>query len=571
MKTLLALVCLLATTFFAPAQNYYFVSTNGNDNNNGSSREPWRNIQYGLDQLKPGDFLYIKDGIYFEKLRLNTSGKKNQLITIKAYNKNAVIIDGNNFNDSAPLFGAHNKSFYRIEGIHFKNCYNLDGGGGIYIDGYGDTIQIADCKFSNIAISRDPNKKPNYNTNQPVISFMGTYAPQSIKNVLVTGVEIFNCQPGYSECLSISGNAEFFEFSNNHVHHNANIGIDAIGNYNYSPDPQYDQARNGVIANNYCHHNQSPYAAAAGIYIDGAKDIVIKNNILHDNNYGAEIGCEESGSASNIIFKNNIVYNNKIAGIALGGYSDETGGKVTNSKIINNTFFQNDTSNDGNGELFIAQLENSLISNNIFYVSDHNYLMSNYRQQNNLNITYNLIYNKDGKEHLESYWNGNDLYGFSEIKSGAGVNTNNYFDNPKFNNIADFDFSLTANSPAIDAGDPNYIPLPNEIDIDKQNRINNNRVDCGADEYYDGLNTIIHTAITAKIYPNPTTNYVILEGNFKNCNITLSSIDGKLIQHHKNISNIYKLNLKQQKSGIYFITIRDNEKHKTGSYKVVKK
>lgn len=43
------------------ATNYY-VSTTGNDANPGTLAEPYLTIQYGINQLRAGDTLFIKGG-----------------------------------------------------------------------------------------------------------------------------------------------------------------------------------------------------------------------------------------------------------------------------------------------------------------------------------------------------------------------------------------------------------------------------------------------------------------------------------------------------------------------------
>ena len=53
--------------------------------------------------------------------------------------------------------------------------------------------------------------------------------------------------------MIVNGNVDGFQITNNHVHHNDNIGIDAIGHEGVAPVPAYDQARNGVIRGNRVH------------------------------------------------------------------------------------------------------------------------------------------------------------------------------------------------------------------------------------------------------------------------------------------------------------------------------
>ena len=53
------------------------------------------------------------------------------------------------------------------------------------------------------------------------------------------------------------------------------------------------------------------------------------------------------------------------------------------------------------------------------------------------------------------------------------------------------DYHLLASSPCIDAGDPNYIPEPNENDLDGNPRIVNDRIDMGAYEFAPAIEALV--------------------------------------------------------------------------------
>jgi parallel beta-helix repeat protein len=65
----------------------YFVATDGNnDTGDGSRSKPWRTIQHGMNQLHPGDRLYLRGGEYRESmLTLARSGKPDAYITVAGY------------------------------------------------------------------------------------------------------------------------------------------------------------------------------------------------------------------------------------------------------------------------------------------------------------------------------------------------------------------------------------------------------------------------------------------------------------------------------------------------------
>jgi hypothetical protein len=66
----------------------YYVATNGNNGNPGTIGQPWRDIQYGYDQISAGDILHIRGGTYNEVgLTFDTSGASSgNELHIRAYN-----------------------------------------------------------------------------------------------------------------------------------------------------------------------------------------------------------------------------------------------------------------------------------------------------------------------------------------------------------------------------------------------------------------------------------------------------------------------------------------------------
>lgn len=78
-----------------PADNVFFVHRgSGNDANTGSKAEPWKTVSHALAQLKAGDTLAIREGIYFENLYCAVAGTAEKPITIRTYPGERVIIDG---------------------------------------------------------------------------------------------------------------------------------------------------------------------------------------------------------------------------------------------------------------------------------------------------------------------------------------------------------------------------------------------------------------------------------------------------------------------------------------------
>jgi len=92
-------VSLLVLVFFAfpkaaSAATYYVSSTNGSDSNSGTLSNPFRTIQKGVDTVNGGDTLLVRGGTYVEEVKITRSGTSGNPITIKNYQNEQPIIDG---------------------------------------------------------------------------------------------------------------------------------------------------------------------------------------------------------------------------------------------------------------------------------------------------------------------------------------------------------------------------------------------------------------------------------------------------------------------------------------------
>jgi hypothetical protein len=77
---------------------------------------------------------------------------------------------------------------------------------------------------------------------------------------------------------------------------------------------------------------------------------------------------------------------------------------------------------------------------------------------------------------------GGTIVTYSDVQGGwPGVG--NIDSEPCFVNPDSNDYHLSPDSPCINAGDPNYVPGPNETDIDGEDRVMFGRIDMGADEF----------------------------------------------------------------------------------------
>ena len=463
-----------------PVTQAYFVSTAGDDANPGTETLPWRTIQKAFNVADQGSTVFVKEGVYNEKPVLNVSGSALAPITFQNYLHDTVIIDGTGkAGDQIVLL--QNKRWIRIVGFEIRNNFNQSFGTGIWIRGYGDHIELRNNRIHDMRAATGGGDAMG-------ISVYGSDAAASISHLIIDGNQVFDCQPGHSESLTLNGNVDTFQVTNNLVHDNDNIGIDMIGGEGTCPAASFDAARNGVCSGNTVYNCRSNYGGgyAAGIYVDGGRNIVVERNSVHQCDIGLEIGCENHGkTASGMTVRENLIFDNDKGGLGFGGYDYPATGQVTNSSFHHNTCLHNDVLATGQGELYINYALSCVVKNNIFSSTAQNRLLTTTIGNVSGNIlNYNLWWTPGGINDASVDYNGTIYAKFSDYISATGQDQHSLFADPRFisTSLPGADLHLQPGSPAIDAGDPMFVAAGGEVDPDGNPRLAGTRVDIGAYE-----------------------------------------------------------------------------------------
>jgi len=431
----------------------FYIAPDGNDFNPGTEEKPWRTIQKAADMAAPGSTVYVKQGVYKEKVIIRVSGNAEQgYITFCPYPGHKVVIDGagvrarrNTFGDN--LIYIENKDYIRIQGFELANNKVRDGSG-IRVYNSADHISIINNKIYGIR-----------GANAMGITIYGK-GTRPVSNLLIRGNEIFNCDPAPSEAVTLNGNVKDFQILDNTIHDVNNIGIDMIGGEHWLSN---EAVRNGVCSGNTVYRARSSYedGYAAGIYVDGGRNIIIERNRVFACDLGLEVGAENNDAlAENVVVRNNLVYQNDKAGIAVGAFSLK-GGKVRGCTVINNTLYENNRVK-AEGEIWIQYAEGVEVVNNIVVSSANKqgdaFLLTSLDNPGGGSLTFdfNLFYvNKLGRNR-DLFLIGRKTYtGLADYQKATGQGAHSVFADPRFRGLPQADkggFSLAPASPARDSG-----------------------------------------------------------------------------------------------------------------------
>ncbi len=429
-------LCLLGVSMSSAAT--YHVSPDGDDAHAGSAEQPWASLTHAAEQVRPGDRVLVHGGTYrlSETQRIACEGQPDAWIEFAAAPGETPVLDGIDMQmapgrrrggpDVLRLAGA---SYVRVIGLTVRNSHGF----GIAVREPSHHIDIVDC----------------------TVDF--TFAPAigcwNVQYLRVVGNEVTRANrremclwgdPGREcphEAISIAGVAHF-EVAWNHVHHNGKEGIDVK-----------EVSRHGLVHHNYVHHNPRQ-----GLYADAwfglLEDVTFRSNVVHDCEWGAVISVEGRDSQlRGVRIEHNLLYDNRGSGVYFGTWG--TDGLRSEIVIAHNTLWGNGNAYHwagptGSIDLRSANARDVAVVHNLcaggggYEIATALDPAGDALAERNIRIAWNLI------ESFKSQTDSHGAYARPYPLAGEPV----VVGDPKLTDPAHGDFTLRADSPAIDAGDP---------------------------------------------------------------------------------------------------------------------
>lgn len=542
MKRILSVSLLLIGMMVSAAAANWYVAPNGNDNNAGSLSSPFKTIDRAIEAAEPGDIIELRNGNYNSgEIRVT----KNNL-TIRSYpGEWAVIQAPVNNEDIASCFwynepeveygllerleiiggyyygvsfetnwdwGVPDNQRHGASNITIKNCkIHHTGRDCIKIKPECNNISIIGCELHHSGVgpgnANDPNAEgvDNVNGDNMIvrncyihdISTTGVYAKGGAENCFIDGNLIMNTGEA-GILLGFYTDAEYFDTNSNPTYYEC----------------QYSTAYNNIIVN----------TGGAGIGFFAARYCSAYNNtvVTASTQFHAPLYC----SPGEIWISNNLTLNPANQFLS----------------IFNNIFIDQSPSDDDHYTVRIR--EGALEGSNTF---DHNVYFK---------TTGNATFD-DGVS-----WPALTL---PEWKSQMGFDPQSLETNPQLNN----QFHLNNNSPAIDAGENTPVAI---TDYDGQAR--SGAIDIGADESGNGPSLpvpppadVIGTGAAGsstptvnispvapyEVSPNPTTDFIVIDGPEAPFTITLYDAKGNQLNQYQNTR---RLELASLTPGIYIVKIQ---------------
>lgn len=403
----------------------YFVSPAGQDTNIGTSTLPFKTISKANSVVTAGDVVTFLEGTYAGSISPLNDGQEGSEITYRSEKPLMVVLSGEKY-DFAILLS--NKKHIIIDGFHIK-------------PEYGSWVSIKDSE--DIIVQNCKMEENQWNSTG--ISIANSKLIRIVKNILsrslykINGIAFSSNGLAVSNCNNVIVEGNYF---NRFAHSladfskSSNLVIrDNLFNAEWGRLFELFNCGPVLLENNLMIGNyRGSGSRDSGLKVFTSDGIVRCNVFMHNSDFVIHSICYKSGDDV-FALKNTRIYNNSFADNAsyvwhLKSYDNDL--STVSDNIWKNNIFFNNSKHGGDGLTFIIH---SVDSNNFWYN--------------------NLVYgNKDSANVFKHYQAHSTFYTLVGMEKAFPTQFYKNVDlDPKFIGIASGIFSLSQDSPCIDAGD----------------------------------------------------------------------------------------------------------------------
>jgi flagellin-like protein len=437
----------------------------------GGAKRVYNNFRTGFTSATAGNTVCFRGGDYAlndeELLIITPQGVENNRIIFANYNKENVIFRGGHNVSSLYAYDFRNSRYFDLIGLTFLGYLEKSNNQRYYandfvIFGYVGGVQnmnVINCTFL-----------ANWGTDD-ILGRMGRGTPVRV----VGGTDVVfdkvnsSCVDSLSRVMAStgpypigpSGDAIVFDYSSGVIIKNSFFGDCGHDSIHLRNSDNFI-IENNVISNRL--HN--------GIDFNWGGNSVVRNNIIYNLNLNP---TEQPGEAIEILYSsnnkiyNNIIYNGDYDAKGINPQGSSTEGYADNNEIFNNLIYNFGRSGVGLPKLEVTR--NNKIYNNIIYGIKTNPIHNHYGEviMSFSSIVSSLptnYYGTDIRNNIIRSFNTNNkairikgyastpVFDFTaeEFNNQFSWAENNIGSDPLFVSIPNYDFHLTANSPAIDSG-----------------------------------------------------------------------------------------------------------------------
>jgi len=432
--------------------DYYVDDDGSNETGDGTISNPWKTITHALAQILPPAeddlvVVHVAEGTYDVTLGEVFPLLVKNRVSLIGKGADVTVLDSGGTASVVKCVGI-TETTTSIEGFTIKNGH-AEKGGGIFISA-GSSPVIENNVISDNSVGLAAMFGRYTGGFGGGIYISGSSSPKIINNTIVDN-DASGGIWGYAEGGGIYINDSSSPVIKGNTIKRNRAQISAHSS-TYGGGICIREASPTITNNLIVENNVNKLGATAlgtygsAIYVENSSEAVIAHNTISNNTATADWGTpSDRGGGIYIITSSPTISRNVIANNDFGGIHLES----SSSLIVNNTIVGND--DDG---IYLESSSSPSIVNNIVAYNKRYGICEEGTKDDPSSVRYNLFYyNEEGIYHDEGQ---SSYYTVTDMDSHILECSNNLVGDPLFRDMVKDDYHLrSANSPAVDTGEPN--------------------------------------------------------------------------------------------------------------------